>query len=168
MDASTFEAIFREHYKVLCLQAYAMLDDDPASKDLVQVLFADLWERRNEIDIKKDVTSYLWISIKNRCITYQRNKANHEKKVAEHEMETREISEEIRLKSDEPDIGDKLAAAIFEMPARRSLIFQLVYMEGLPYQHAAERLNISKNSIKTQIKIGLQYLRLKFGRYILD
>ncbi|WP_295128691.1 sigma-70 family RNA polymerase sigma factor [uncultured Chitinophaga sp.] len=168
MDASTFEDIFREHYKVLCLQAFAMLDDHPAAKDLVQALFADLWERRNEIDIRKDVGSYLWISIKNRCITYQRNKANHEKKVAEHEMEQREASEEIRLKADGPDISDKLAAAIYDMPARRSLIFQLVYIEGLPYQQAAERLSISKNSIKTQIKIGLQYLRLKFGRLMLE
>ncbi|UYQ94833.1 sigma-70 family RNA polymerase sigma factor [Chitinophaga horti] len=163
MDASTFETVFKKHYQLLCLQAYSMLNDEPAAKDLVQALFIDLWEKRAELDIRKDVTSYLWISVRNRCMTYQRNKANHDKKVAAHEQEKLPVAEEIRIRTDGPDIADKLAAAISDMPARRSLIFQMVYIQGLAYQQAADRLSISKNSIKTQIKIGLQHLRLKLG-----
>lgn len=167
MDASTFETVFKEHFHSLCTQAFLKLGDEAAAKDLVQALFIDLWEKRDDIDIRKDVGAYLWISVRNRCLTYQRNKANHEKKVAAHEQKTSQDNEEIRM-MEGPDITDKLTAAIGDMPTRRSQIFTLVYLQGMAYQQAADQLSISKNSIKTQIKIGLQHLRLKLGRVTWD
>lgn len=164
MDASTFETVFKDNYKMLCILAFNMLGDESEAKDLVQSLFIDLWEKRDTLEIRKDTSSYLWISVKNRCLTYQRNRASHEKKVAEHEQEERYKAQESQQKnSEEPDITQKLSAAIGDMPPQRSQIFQLVYIQGLQYQQAADKLHISKNSIKTQLKIGLKHLRTKLG-----
>ncbi len=50
-------------------------------------------------------------------------------------------------------------AAINQLPAHAKRIFQLIKFDGLSYEEAAERLSISKNTVKTQMLRSTSFIR---------
>ena len=53
-----------------------------------------------------------------------------------------------------------LQIAIQQLPPKCRIIFQLSRQAGLSYDEIAEELDISKETVKTQIKIAYQKLRV--------
>src|SRR5436190_24323012 len=45
-DEQAFEALFRAYVEPLCAFAYSYVESEPAAQEIVQDLFARLWERR--------------------------------------------------------------------------------------------------------------------------
>ena len=69
-DLSAFDVMFTKYYKVLCVSAYFFIHDEDASKDLVQTLFVDIWEKKLYLHFHDDIKSYLHRAVKNRCINH--------------------------------------------------------------------------------------------------
>jgi len=53
---------------------------------------------------------------------------------------------------------------IEHIPERRREIFKLRYEKELSYKEIAEQLNISENTVDTQIRRALNYLREQLGK----
>src|SRR5690554_253216 len=62
-NSKEFERIFRELYTPLCQKAYKIVKDKDLSEDLVQQVFVNLWEKREEIKINATVKAYLYKAI---------------------------------------------------------------------------------------------------------
>ena len=45
------------------------------------------------------------------------------------------------------------------LPAERRQVLMMVFVDGMSYQEVAERLEISKNTVKTQLARALKFLR---------
>jgi RNA polymerase sigma-70 factor (ECF subfamily) len=60
----------------------------------------------------------------------------------------------------------KLQKLINEIPERRREIFRLSRFEGLSYKQIAERLNISENTVDSQIRNALAFLRKEFRKIV--
>ena len=58
-------------------------------------------------------------------------------------------------------------AAVNKLPEQRRRIFKLVFYEGLKYREAAAVLNISVNTVKTQVGRALSDLRKSLGDILL-
>ena len=50
-----------------------MLKDEEDAKDIVQSLFIEIWEKRRFEYLERNVKSYLYKSVRNRCLNYLRN-----------------------------------------------------------------------------------------------
>jgi RNA polymerase sigma-70 factor (ECF subfamily) len=61
---------------------------------------------------------------------------------------------------------EKLQKLINEIPERRREIFRLSRFEGLSYKQIAERLNISENTVDSQIRNALAFLRKEFRKIV--
>ena len=65
---SAYEILFKEYYKILTVFANKYLVDLEASRELVQDLFVNLYEKRDNLEINSSLKSYLFRSVHNRCI----------------------------------------------------------------------------------------------------
>jgi RNA polymerase sigma-70 factor (ECF subfamily) len=65
------------------------------------------------------------------------------------------------------DMEEKLQKLIDEIPERRRAIFRMSRFEGLSYKQIAERLNISENTVDSQIRNALAFLRKEFRKMAL-
>jgi len=59
---------------------------------------------------------------------------------------------------------EKLLSMIQQIPDRRREIFCLSRFEGLSYKQIAERLKISENTVDSQIRNALSFLRKEFRK----
>lgn len=89
------------------------------------------------------------------------------RKRAIHEHVTREMLSKESLSDDEnAEILEVVYKAIDQLPEERRRIFMMIFVDGKSYQEVMEQLQISKNTVKTQLSRSLKFLRKKLkNRY---
>lgn len=157
-----FEEQFRLHYTFLCTVAYYVVEDEDAARDIVQDFFLYCWHKRDLIRITHNFKSYAVRAIRNASLNYIR-KSGKTKLEEIHVIEalTRHFPPE--EEADEEKRNVALWAAVSRLPEQRRKIFLMSNHDGLKYKDIAATLGISINTVKTQIKLALQFLRKECG-----
>ncbi len=157
-DKKSFEALFREYYPQLMLYATKIVKSTEVAEDIVQDFFTSLWNKKEELSIQK-IRPYLYQSVHNSCINHvSRNQITTE---SIEEGMLSEGSQEERISMIERN--KIINEAVNKLPEQRKRIFKLACYEGMKYREVAEELNISVNTVKTQIGRALSDLRKHLG-----
>jgi RNA polymerase sigma-19 factor, ECF subfamily len=161
-DDGAFEQYFKEHFTPLCAWCRFKFGFDlDVSKDIVHSAFIQLWKNRSAVTSPQ---SYLHRAIVNRSLDvlkHQRIKTKYEQYALQQQALTREL-EEFDLKKLQADI-DK---AVAELPGQMRRIFELSRYEGLSHRDISSQLNISVNTVETQISRALARLRSKLAEWL--
>ena len=166
-DKKAFSDIFRLHYKGLCAYTYTFLKDHDASEELVQEFFVGLWESQALRNVDISLKLYLYRSIHNRCINHLKSLA-----ISQHRLKqyAQYMQEEVELMDTdtESELYERFFTEGFEkevydaidtLAPQQKKIFMLSRFQHKSYADIAIELNISINSVKTQISRALQKLR---------
>ena len=156
-DLTAFDELYLKYYKLLCVSAYFFLKNEQESKDLVQNLFLDIWDRQLYIQFHDDIKGYLFRAIKNRCL----NCIKKQKLQYQRQKGYAQLQDDAAVPYAEglSDYYQQLHAAMDDMPDQKRAAIQMVYMQGKRYCDAAHSMRISINSLKTHLKTGLKVLR---------
>ena len=160
-DEEYYKSLFHAHYQSLCLYAYNFTEDLDMARDIAQEVFVKLYEKRFNISINTSLKSYLFRSIHNACLNYlKQNKihASHHKAISDKAEKISDNPEELIIRS---ELGGKILAEVNSLPPQCSKIFKMNRFDGLKNQEIAERLNLSKRTVETQISKALRILRKK-------
>lgn len=162
-NQNAFEVVFKEHYEMLCRFAFTYIRDADDAEEIVQNNFVKIWEKREQLNIKTSIKSYLFSAIKNACL----NKIKHEKVKAEYAVEykhtTSQIEDEVEEKS---SVAEKIEIALNKLPERCREVFVLSRYEGLKYQEIADSLEISVKTVENQMSKALKILRVELKALI--
>lgn len=161
-DKSAFSHLFDLYYQPLCEYAFRYCNGDAeVMEDIVQEVFVRIWEKRDSWNPKVAVRAYLYRSVHNQAITNIRKK-RYETPMKE-TIESMVVSEEQSpldiLENEEIDVSIKQAIAL--LPERRREILTLRIIHGLSYKEIAAVLDISVNTVDTQLRRALKLLREK-------
>lgn len=74
-DETAFEALVRTYAQPLVAFAYRYVEDADAAIDLVQDMFAALWERRATWTVHGSIRAYLYATVRNRALNAIRHEA---------------------------------------------------------------------------------------------
>lgn len=153
-----------EHYhNQLCIYANSLIRDDLLAEDIVQNVFVQVWEKRNQLKHDFSLQNYLYKSVHNKFIDqYRKGKAVMalEKKY----IAALELAVEEKDEIQEQKILNILFDAIQELPPKCKQIFLMSKKEGLTNIEISEYLNISKKTVEGQITKAFSILREKLGK----
>lgn len=153
-------------------KVYVLSEED--AENIVQDVFVDLWEKKELLAAPVNLAAYLFTAVKNRCLNYLRHQSV--KKIAEQQMQ-----EEHRLamqagfhslEAFDPDIFSENDAqeiinrALGSLSERCRQIFIMSKIEGKRQKEIAAELNISVNTIETQMGIAYKKLRAELKNYV--
>ncbi len=160
-DTSALEYFFREYTDVLYYRALGFVKENSAAEDIVQEVFIRFWQLRKELKITDSVPGYLCKAVDHRCQDY----LEHLKVRQRYEASQRwEESEEMPEDEDEMNVlRERLKQFIDSLPEKCREIFILACIEGLKYKQVAEKLDVSVNTVKTQLKSAYSKLRSEFN-----
>jgi len=140
--------------------------DFETAKEIVQEAFVSLWEKRETIDMDRQVKSYLSMIIHNKCTNYLRDNRKFDQyiltvenlvDVPEYEGSDSLVEEELKI---------KIESAISELPEKCREIFVMNRYENLKYQEIADKLQISVKTVETQLSKALQLMRIRLAEYL--
>ncbi|MCL3779573.1 RNA polymerase sigma-70 factor [Prolixibacteraceae bacterium JC049] len=162
-DAQIFDQFFVQHYEVLCNYAFIILGDYDEAEDLVQEVFAKIWINKDRIPLKETNIGYFYRSIKNGCLDLKK----HHKVKAKFESEITKSSTSLGELLADFELPLKVEEAINKLPEQCQKIFRLSRYEGLKYKEIAQQLNISENTVNTQIHRALRILKTELKDYLI-
>lgn len=170
-DVAAFEELYRKYYIYLCLIAEHIVRNPSDAEEIVSDVFVKLWNNREKVDITTSFKAYLVKAVHNTSLNYlerdnTKNKLTDSLSNAGNEL--------LAWDSDYPlghlyekEIMNILENGINTLPDACRQIFMLSRNEDLKYSDIAEKLGISINTVKTQMKIALVRLREILKDYLI-
>ena len=70
-DYISYNKLFDRYYGCLCQYVYSLLMDRNDAEDVVQELFLNLWKNRERIEIKENVSGYLYRMAKHLALNFR-------------------------------------------------------------------------------------------------
>ena len=155
-SSKAFEQLFLRYQKKLFHFCRKFETRKEESENLVQSVFTEIWENRLSLDEEKSFSGYLFTVTKNKIYNHIRKKIN-EKVYKEYVAGIPAADDPRDYESKETE--ERLEKLIASMPDRRKEIFLMSRNDGFTYKEIAQRLGISENTVDTQIRNALDYLR---------
>lgn len=153
-DQKAFQRLFELMYPGLVEYAYRFLYDTAASEDLVQEVFIDLWENRSSYTIHTTVKGYLYATVRNRCLNHLKSLKITDREAILDISATLCSPDSIELieQQEKKAMVQKAQIILNNLPQKMRRIFSLKVIEGYSYAEIAEEMDISVNTVKTQLK----------------
>lgn len=163
-EEKSFDHLFMRYYPSLCAYArhFVGLED---GEEIVQDMMVWLWERSDQLVIKTSLKSFLFISVRNRCLTL----------ISYDEMRERvrqKIHESLLDLYEDPDfyiveeLSKKIEEALVRLPESYRESFEMNRFQKMTYQEIANQLNVSPKTIDYRIQQALKILRKELKDYL--
>lgn len=161
-----YTEIFERYNKLLIKHAYHLLQSSDEAGDLVQDVFLVLWQKRDRLIFKSSLSSYLYISVRNRVFDL----LSHQKVVARYAEAIGNFMEQGNSISDanlrERELAEIIEKEIAALPKKMREVFLLSRREELSYKEIGEHLNISDQTAKLQVHNAIKILKSKISSYL--
>lgn len=172
-DFIAFESIFKKYYKSLCIYAEHYAGEPEMAKEIVGEFFLKLWENRKKIHINNSYKNYLFTSIHNSCLKYLEHLKVLKKYRDYSEQRLKNLEFLTSVSGDYPlanlisqEIVEEIECAIESLPDKCKEIFKLSRFENFSYNEISTKLNVSINTIRTQMSRALEKLRHDLSDYL--
>lgn len=157
-DQKAFRTLFDRFYKYLVVTVYNISGDDHLARDLAQDIFFELWKKRESIEIKSSLKSYLRRAVVNRtlnAIKAKRLDYNEPEKLPEKSHTFDDAQQTLEAE----EMKTLIHKTIDSLPEKCRMVFVLCRIEGLSHKEVATKLGISTKTIENQMTKALKVLR---------
>jgi RNA polymerase sigma-70 factor (ECF subfamily) len=167
-DGPAFEQFFKQHFASLCTwcrHKYAF--DTDMAREVVHTAFIKLWKMRGTLPPEMPVKAFLHKVIINTSLDILRH-AKVRERFERYVQQRNEASGTTTPQEnyDTKKLRSDIDTAIAELPEQMRTIFELSRYEGMKYTEIARQLNVSVNTVETQMSRALKKLRTKLAAYL--
>ena len=152
----TFTVVFDKNYETLCLYAVRFTEDFVEAEDVVQEAFVRFWETYRERLTVGNARPLLYRMIRNMCVDRVREKRWTTVDV---EMMSDRLAYYFQPESEEDSKIDLLMEAVRNLPEKCQQVLVAVCFNEKKYKEVAEEMQVSVNTVKTQLARALKLLR---------
>lgn len=146
-----------------------VLPKDEDVESVMQDVYLKLWSTREFIQPDRNFETYLFAITRNLVIDLMRKRLHKQRYLEDlylmlkegqgNGLDTSHIVEYSELEK-------RIIELIDQLPEKRREIFKLNRLEGLTYKEIAEKLNISENTVDSQMRKALAYFHIKIGHLL--
>lgn len=155
-DEQAYNRIFNDYYPRLYLSAFSIVKDSEEAKDCVMKTMASFFANPRSFDHINQVTCYLYVSIRNNCISSLRRR-----KSTVSLNDDYDVSEEEEVINDQLDgeLTEALFKTVGQLPPRSQEVIVMYYLHDLKYREIAEKLKISERTVEGMLRYAKDRLR---------
>ncbi len=163
-NSDALKTIFDLFAQRLFYHALKLVGSKESAEEIVQDVIISIWENRKDLNIQTSLEPYLYSSVKNRSISYLRKQLSKPETSDLSQAENSLNNSTIETPIEYDELVKEVQRAIDALPDRCRLIFNLSRNSEMTYKQIATELNISPESVKTQIGIALKKLKTHIGK----
>ncbi len=157
-DTQALKVMHDRYYYQMYLYAIKLYHNQTGLDEAVSDCFIKLWTKRSYMVIERSGKSYLFVMLRNGLIDLARKKRD---------IILLEVSSATEPPDNETqhefDHYARLYNALEQLPALPRRILELAVFESYSYAQIAEKLQISVNTVKTQIGRAYRFLKEELG-----
>ncbi len=160
-DDLALKVIYKKYWNQLYKSAFNMLQDQQACEDIIQDLFINLWNKREQIEIKASLKSYLFASVR-----YEVYRQVRHGSVREDIFEN--IQDRLQTPSEYGSIEHRellsyVNSIVNNLSEKCKVVYKLSREEQLSHKEIASKLDISPKTVENHLNKALRQLRISLG-----
>lgn len=167
-----FSMLYQAYYVYLNAICFYYLNDENASREVVNDVFLNVWQRRKNLSFP--IHSYLLRSVQNGAVDYLRTRQSTRRKLEGHREQFLLSYEENYIRATpEPlqyvelrDVEEKIKKTVEQMPPRCREIFESWLYTGKSAEEIAGSMGITVSTVRVQLKSALDKLRTQLGHLL--
>ena len=163
-DRNAFDKVFRHWYAPLVYYAFQFVPREDAENVVQDVMFA-LWKNALVIELRGSLATYLYTSVKNRCLNVIDRKELHERYNSSVRASVMDAVSDRELYSVR-ELGERLSKALEDLTPEQRSAFEKSRYEGLKYEQIASEEGVSVKTVEYRISQALKKLRLALADYL--
>lgn len=166
-DRQAFALFFTRYHGKLITFALHYVRARELAEEAVADVFLKLWQKRATLPEVSNLTSYIYIAVRNQALNYRQKIENQptlslddvplgltvEPMTPERELLTAELQAHIQ-------------AAVDKLPPQCQTIFRLIREDGLKYREVAEIMGISAKTVEVQMGIAIKKISAELHHYV--
>ena len=164
-ERDAFTEIYQRYNILLYRYAFRKVNVSEEAKDIVQDIFINLWNNRDRIVFDTSLSGYLYRSARNRALNLIARKVVEVRYLDSLEGLLKVHHERADYLIREKQIAALIDAEIALLPPKMREVFLLSRSKNMTYKEIAAALEVSEETVKTQMKRALKVLRTKLGLF---
>ncbi|MVT09956.1 RNA polymerase sigma factor [Chitinophaga tropicalis] len=157
-DVAAFDTLYWRYHQAVYRNIFKFVKEPIATEDILQEVYARLWEKRKDINPGQSVAGWLFVISFNLSVDHVRKR-----------LREQTIHKELfNLNTDSDDWTDNkdmyeqqyqlLQEAIAQLSDKKRQIVTMCKLEGKTYDEVAAELNISRNTVKEHLSVAMARL----------
>ena len=163
-DEVAFELVFYRYKGKLYDFIRRSLPANEDAESLVQEIFTKLWVNRLNLDSSKSLNAFLYTLARNELFGQLRKILVRRKYLEELSISLNESSENDGLPYEYDELSSIVSLLVSSLPEKRREIYILSRHEGMSYKQIADKLGISENTVDSQLRKALSFLKENLKR----
>ncbi len=164
-DRTAFTAIFDHYSRRIFAFVLKMTKSQTIAEDITQEVFLKLWTSREKLSEIKTYNSYIFTMAFNCTI-------NHIKKNVWETGKLRQIKNNLNghsnITEETIDFNESnflIRQAVLQLPPQKKIIYKLNREQGLTLEQIAEKMNISRNTVRNHLTEAIRFIRAYIQQY---
>ncbi|MBB1286769.1 RNA polymerase sigma-70 factor [Flavisolibacter sp. BT320] len=157
-DEAAFAQLYNGYWKPLFYLAATRLKSLTDAEEVVQDIFLDIWNRREELVIAC-LSSYLAVAVKYKVITLLAKKARLQRQQQSLAKAVPLFDSSAEASSNLSSLQRELEKQTARLPEKCRLVFRLSREKGYSHKEIAAQLRISEKTVESHLTKALRQLR---------
>jgi RNA polymerase sigma-70 factor (ECF subfamily) len=165
-DVGEYERFFRSCYRRLCIYAEHIIGNSMEAEEIVCNLFVRIWEKREQLPVRTSMESYIVSAVHHEAVNYLKHAEVEERYREKVQYQLKYLDLLNPEGADTPltdmlekEMNELIDKAVQTLPQQCREVFVLHMMDGLSYEEVAVKLNVTVNTVRTQITRGMKKMR---------
>ena len=159
-NQQAFSSLFRLFYPRMHSFALQYVHVRETAEEITNDVFIKIWNRREEIMAVNNLSTYLFVSVKNHALNYLKQYSHIHVVTDDNEgvsglINRNDPEQELEWK----EIYFQLNQAIEKLPDQCRAVFKLIKEDGFRYKEVAEILGVSPRTVETQLFRAMKKLQ---------
>ena len=164
-DRSAFEAVFEAHHRKIYHYAFRLLRDESLSEDIVQDTFLHFWLHCATLEDNRSIVPYLYVIARRTIIDHWRKAATSKAFLDRLFLRVQTCDNTTEDEINTNELTDITESGLQQLSAQQRAVYLLSRDEGLTYQQIADRMQISRDTVKYHLVNALKILRVHFQQH---
>lgn len=162
-DYKAYMEVYERYSQQLYRHACKKLSDRDQIKDLLQEVFAALWQNRSSLTPESPLAGYLYATLRYRIIkliAHKKVESVYFESLTSYNIHDNRTADYLVR---EKELGQLIESEIIRLPEKMQEVFRMSRQSHLSHREIAEELGLSETTVKKHVNNALKVLRPKFG-----
>ncbi len=158
-DTVAYEHLYDLFWQKLYKHVLIRIRDEEASKDIVQTIFINLWERRDKISVETTLEQFLFGAAKLQVLNYFRSEKADEKLLSHTLQKLKDVSTPFNELDAYLEMEKLIDVEVNKLPDNMRNAYLL--KQGHSTKQIAEKLNLAEQTVSNHISEATRRIRLR-------
>jgi RNA polymerase sigma-70 factor (ECF subfamily) len=159
-----FRVLYNRYWKKLYAHAFRVSKDEELSKDVVQDVFVQLWDKAADLEINTSLGAYLYAAARNKILNLLTREDVKKKYLVTLADLLKNGEDKTDHRARENQLAGLIESQVSALPEKMQQVYRLSRHQQLSNHQIAANLGISSETVKKQISNAVKILRLKLNR----